>query len=152
MSETEEVCAECGARHAEGGSCQEDFYQMLAWEADNPAYGAEVHHLMVLCYHLQHPALYSPEGLDVARQLLIDFLVEGVSTQEARRRNRVAVSSSNRKWKIIGTPERYGTYHGAVPWSITAADVVAGGESNYCDNVRSWAKSVHEALMASGNL
>ncbi len=32
---------------------------------------------MVLCYHLQHPSLYSPEGLDEAKRLLIEFLEHG---------------------------------------------------------------------------
>jgi len=39
-----------------------------------------------------------------------------------------------------------------VPWTIVAADVVAGGVGDYCDNVKAWARSVYEALSTSGNL
>ncbi len=71
-------CPDCGAAHATGVTCQDDFHQMLFWEAEEPARG-EVHHLMVLCYHLQHPGLYSPAGLQHALGLLEDFVVRGQS-------------------------------------------------------------------------
>ena len=51
---------------------------MLFWEAEKPSLGV-VHHLMVLCYHLQHPHLYSPEMLLEARRMLADFVVGSVS-------------------------------------------------------------------------
>jgi len=60
---------------------------MLYWENEVLANG-EVHHLLVLCYHLQHPRLYSPAGLGYAIQLLRDFLVGGLSPQEVRRESR----------------------------------------------------------------
>jgi Family of unknown function (DUF5946) len=60
---------------------------MLFWENENPGYG-QVHHLMVLSYHLQHPSLYSPEGLSAAIHLLTDFWERGVPTEEVRKRNR----------------------------------------------------------------
>jgi hypothetical protein len=31
---------------------------------------------------------------------------------------------------------------------MTAADVVAAGPADYCDNVRRWAASIHESLAA----
>lgn len=71
--ESRSACPECGAAWVGQKMCQDDFHQMLFWEAENPAYG-EVHHLMVLCYHLQHPSLYSPEGLTEARKLLAEFV------------------------------------------------------------------------------
>jgi hypothetical protein len=117
---------------------------MLFWENENPAYGAEVHHLMVLSYHLQHPSLYSPEGLKVARQLLAEFLDSGATPAEVRQRNRARVDSSRRKWKIKGTAASHGSYDPPIRWTMTAADVIAGGVNNYCDNVRRWAQSIHE--------
>ena len=51
-----ERCPECGAVLHDGETCEAYFHQMLFWEAENPANG-EVHHLAVLCYHLQHPHL-----------------------------------------------------------------------------------------------
>ena len=118
---------------------------MLFWESEKPAL-AEVHHLTVLCYHLQHPSLYSPEGLAEARQLLVEFVVNGRSPAEFRKRNRARVDSSQRNWKIKGTLAAYGSYDPPIEWTMTAADVVAGGLSNYCDNVRAWTQSLQAAL------
>jgi hypothetical protein len=140
-------CPECGASWADEQTCQDYFHQMLFWENEYPEYGAEVHHLMVVSYHLQHPSLYSPEGLNEGRRLLVDFL-EGVPPQEVRERNRGRLDSSKRTWKIKGTDDSHGSYDRPIRWTMTAADVVAGGVDNYCDNVRRWAESIHEALRA----
>jgi hypothetical protein len=131
-----------------GQTCVDHFHQMLYWEAENPAYGAEVHHLMVLCYHVQHPGLYSPAGLNEARRLLVEFVEHGLSPAEARQRNRARVDSSRRNWKIKGTAASHGSYAQAIAWKMTAADVVASGAENYCDNVRGWARSINDALKA----
>jgi Family of unknown function (DUF5946) len=111
-----------------------------------------VHHLTVLCYHLQHPSLYSPEGLRYAIRLLDDFLERGMTPEQVRKRNSAAVNSHERTWKIKGTPASHGAYDPPVQWMMTAADVVADGVENYCDSVRSWATSVYEALKTSGKL
>ena len=124
---------------------------MLAWEFEDPPL-YEVHHLTVLCYHLQHPGLYSPEGLAGARRLLVDFLVHGVSPERVRQRDRAGVDSGRRKHKITGTPAAHGAYSRPVEWSMTTIDVIAGGMRGYRENVRAWARSVLEALEASGNL
>jgi hypothetical protein len=121
---------------------------MLFWEAENPAYGAEVHHLMVLCYHLQHPSLYSPEGLKEARRLLVEFVEHGASPVEVRQRNRARVDSGQRKWKIKATATAHGSYDPPIQWTMTAADVVAGGSENYCDNVQAWAQLINKMLTA----
>lgn len=146
-----QVCAECGAARHGGDTCTNDFHQMLAWEVENPTFG-EVHHLMVLCYHLQHPSLYSPEGLAWATQTLVVFLEQGATPQEVRQRNRSILDSGNRKWKVTGTRDSFGKYERPVHWEVTAADVITGGMDNYCESVRAWARSVLETLRASGNL
>ena len=150
LAETQ-VCPECGAARHGGDACTDDFHQMLAWEVENPTFW-EVHHMMVLCYHLQHPSLYSPEGLTWATHLLAEFVEHGVTTQEVRRRNRDILDSSKRKWKVTGTSASHGKYEHPVHWQVTAADVIAGGMDDYCDNVRAWARSILDALKASGNL
>jgi hypothetical protein len=122
---------------------------MLFWEAEHPSYGAKVHHLMVLCYHLQHPSLYSPAGLQAARQLLVEFVEQGASPAKVRQRHRAQVDSSRRDWKIAGTPASHGSYDSPLQWTMMAADVVAGGSENYCDNVRAWARSINEMLKAT---
>jgi hypothetical protein len=141
-------CAACGAVWSGEKTCQDDFYQMLAWEAEYPAF-LEVHHLMVLCFHLQHPNLYSQEGLTYARQLLVEFVERGVSPREIRQRNHAQVNSRNRHWKIKGTPTSHGVYDRPILWTTTAADIVAGGTDGYCDRVRAWAQSIYETLKMS---
>lgn len=138
-------CHECGALHEANRTCQDDFHQMLFWENERPELG-EVHHLMVLCYHLQHPSLYSAEGLARARGLLADFIERGLNTAEVRRRNREEVASSNRSWSVTARPGNQGAYERPIVWTMTAADVVAGGAGAYGDNVRAWARAVYDAL------
>ena len=138
-------CPECGAAWHDGKTCQADFHQMLAWEAENPGLG-EVHHLMVLCYHLQHPTLYSPAGLAEARQLLVEFVEHGRTPANIRRRNRTRLDSSRRDWNIKGIPGAHGSYDPPIEWTMTAADVIVGGPDSYCDNVRAWAQSLQAAL------
>jgi hypothetical protein len=149
--EIHQKCPECGALWPDRQTCQEHFHQMLFWEADHPDFGREVHHLMVLSYHLQHPSLYSPEGLIESRRLLTEFVERGASPAQILKRNRGRLNSNTRKWKIKGTPASRGSYARPVQWSMTAVDVTAGGLDHYCDNVRAWARSILEALKASGN-
>jgi hypothetical protein len=121
---------------------------MLAWEMADPARW-DVHHLMVLCYHLQHPHLYSREALPGVVDLLADFVARGVTPADVRRRDRRRLDSGNRTWKISGgTP---GAYARPVAWTLTAADVIAGGPDAYGASVRAWAQAVHAALQESGN-
>ena len=151
MAETMQVCPECGATLEGGKTCQDDFHQMLYWESEDSGLW-EAHHLMVLCYHLQHPSLYSREGLTWAKETLIEFVEHDVTTQEVRRRNRTTLDSGNRKWKIKGTPDSHGSYAHPVQWTMTASDVTAGSMTDYCGNVRAWAQSILDAMKASNNL
>ena len=145
-------CPECGASWSGGNTCQDYFSQMGAWEFENLAVRGAVHHLMVLCYHLQHPSLYAPDGLNYAKQLLVDFVEGGVSPQEMRERSRDKVDSGKRSWKVKTKPGLVGSYKYPIHWRMTAADVVAGGADSYCDSVRAWARSVLEVIRGSGNL
>jgi hypothetical protein len=121
---------------------------MLFWENEDPARW-EVHHLMVLCFYMQHPSRYSPETLAGSRQMLADFVEGGIPPAEMRRRNKVKLSSSNRNFKITGTPERHGAYDKPIPWTLRAVDVVAAGPEAYCDSVWAWARSMQAALKQS---
>lgn len=134
-------CPECGASWADGSTCSDHFHRMLYWESEDSTRWA-VHHLMVLCYHLQHPSLYSAEGLAGARQLLADFVANGLSPEAARRRDRELVASNRREWSITARDGNRGAYERPVVWTMTAGDVVIGGATNYVENVRLWAASV----------
>ena len=142
------TCPECRADWSNGVTCEQDFHQFGFWELADLEHLGSVHHLMVLCYYLQHPSLYSPAGLHEARRLLAEFVERGTAPFEVRQRNRDRVDSGKRDWKITGTPTSHGSYQQPQQWVLTAVDVVAGGADNYCDNVRTWARLINEALRA----
>jgi hypothetical protein len=144
-------CPECGTPLQDGKTCQDYFYQMLYWEAEFPEIGV-VHHLMVLCYHLQHPSLYAPDGLEYSKGLLVDFVERNISTEESRRRSRDLVASDKRTFKIKGKPGLQGSYANPVQWTMTAASVTAAGADGYIDSVRKWAQTVLNDLRGSGNI
>lgn len=145
------ICSRCGAVLQPDKTCQDDFYQMLYWEAEDPSRGI-VHHLMVLCYHLQHPHLYSPEGIATGKELLISFVEQGLAPEIVRQREREAVNSKNRDWKITARPGQIGKYEHPVKWTMTAMDVVANGADAYLVSVRTWAQAVLDDLKMSGNI
>ena len=124
---------------------------MLYWEAENPALG-EVHYLMVLSYHLQNPNLYSKEGLEEAKRLLAKFVKGQANPQQIRLRSKDKVDSGKRQWKIKASAASRGAHEHPIQWTMTAADVVAGGDTNYCENVRNWLQSILVTLIATGNL
>jgi hypothetical protein len=146
------MCPECGAAWPEGATCQDYFNQMLYWEFEDLERFGTGHHLMVLCYHLQHPSLYSPQGLAGAMQLLVGFVVRGDTPRDVRRQQQSALDSGNRTYKITGTPEAPGAYKNSVLWTMTAADVVARGKQQYVDSIHEWTRTVYNDLRASRNL
>lgn len=145
------ACPACEAVRAAGTSCETDFYTLLGWENEFPGYG-EVHHLLVLCYHIQHPHLYSPEGLVGAKGLLVDFLEGGKATGQVRRENRDRVSSTTRSWKVTARPGSRGAYSHPIQWSMTILSVAADDHTRYRENVRRWAASILQDLRRAGEL
>lgn len=147
--EAQAHCPACGAPQQAEATCQDHFYQMLFWEAEVPARGA-VHHLAVLCYHLQHPSLYSPEGLQAALRLLVMFVEQGVPPHTARQQ--MAADLQNHTIKIGGTADSFGQYAQPINWTFRAADVINNGADRYCESVRGWATAMLHDLHMSGNL
>ena len=145
------ACASCGARHEAGRTCEDDFHQMLFWEAEDPALGA-VHHLMVLCYHIQHPALYSPDGLKYSIGLLRQFVETGALPEDVRKRIAPQVDWGKRSFKVKGTPDSHGSFEKPVQWEMTASSVVLRGKAKYVESVKDWARSVMASLRASDNV
>lgn len=133
-----------------GLTCEDAFHQMLYWENEDPQRGV-VHHLMVLSYHLQHPSLYAPDGLEYGIWLLVEFIEHDVSPQQIRKQSRFAVDSSLRAWKIGGKPGMQGAYRHSIHWRMTALDVVNAGAERYIENVQLWARTILNDLRASGN-
>jgi hypothetical protein len=144
------TCPECGADGSQA-TCEENFHQFLFWEAEDPSVW-EVHHLMVLSYHLQHPSKYSVDGLKHALGLLDDFVGKGLPPQEVRQQIRGAVASGTRTFKITARPDSQGSYAHPVAWTMRAQDVVAGGIAHYVENTHKWAQAIYDDLKATGNL
>jgi hypothetical protein len=141
----EERCPECGAVWRDGVTCTDHFHQMLVWEFEVPEAGV-VHHLTVLCYYLQHPSLYTPDGLTFGKSMLKAFVEDRVSPVEMRRRNRDIVASDKRGWKISnGEPGSHGQQ---IAWPVTIVDVAPLGLDRYAERVEAWARSVHQTLKA----
>lgn len=144
--DNEQTCPECGAAWTDERRCRDCFDQMLAWEFEDPGGAGAVHHLTVLCYHLQHPSLYSPDGLAWARAALAEFVEQGTSPQEMRRRSARALDSGTRAWKVTGAPASYAVQP---HWTLTVVDAAAGERAGHCARVQAWARSVHAALAAA---
>lgn len=143
-------CPECRADWSGGQTCADHFHTLLAWEWEHQL--LDVHHLLVLCYHVQHPSLYSPDGLRYSQGLLVEFVEQGISPQQMRQRMSKEVDSGSRQFRIKGTPDSHGAYAFPVEWSMAAADVVAAGVGQYYESVRAWAAGVLQSLRVSGNL
>jgi hypothetical protein len=143
-----ETCPECGARWQGTRTCTDDFHLLLGWELAYLVY--DVHHLLVLCYHLQHPSLYSPQMLQRAPQMLVDFVEGGISPQQMRQRIAISVDSGVRAFKIKGTAQQHGAYARPIHWQRRMGDVVDGGLDAYVPNVQAWAALVLADLRATG--
>lgn len=146
-----DTCPECGADWSQA-TCEENFHQFLYWEQADMENLGIVHHLMVLSYYLQHPSLYSPAGLEVAKGLLVDFVARGITPQQVRQRESANLDSGSRAYKIKAAPESHGAYQHPVRWTMRANDVVAGGAEDYVANVHAWAQSIYDSLLESGEI
>jgi hypothetical protein len=133
-------------------TCEAHFHQMLFWESEYPEYTLEVHNLMVLAYHLQHPHLYSAEGLTHAKGLLVDFVEHGLSIEEVLKRQRVAMDSGKRQFKITARADFQGSYMHPIVWMITVRNITTGSIEEYSDNIRRWAQSILDTLKITKNL
>jgi hypothetical protein len=132
-------CPQCGAATLPGETCHGRFGLCLALEYQNPAAFGAVHHLMVLCYMLQHNA-YSREAWLEARNMLAQFVQEGVTPAEIRRQNRARLDSGRRAGSI--TKEAKLTEVNAIQWTRTIADVRLDNPDSYCADVVQWATAV----------
>lgn len=148
---TPHLCPACGAANADGRTCEDLFHQMLFWENEYPQHTLAVHHILVASYYIQHPHLYSPEGLQFSISLLAEF-VAGVEGQAKGRQIRAAVQSGVRTFKIKGTPESHGSYPVPIAWTLYAHDVTDALIEGYDAAVRAWGASIVAALRAAGQM
>ncbi len=134
------TCPQCGAALDPGETCRERFDALQLLELASPAYYA-AHHLSVPTWMLQHNE-YSRRGWLEVRRLLAEFVHEGVTPEEARRRARGASSGSRKGWSITRGP-KLAEVEG-VEWTRTVADVRSDSAEHYVEDVRRWAESVLE--------
>lgn len=139
------VCPHCHLH-----DCEQHFYQLLAWEHEYQL--QEMHHLLVLCYYLQHPDRYSSYGLPFALGMLVEFVETDLSPAAMRQRIQQIVASDQRQHLITARSNDQGTYLHPIKWTMTAADVTSAGVPDYYLSVRRWAEAMVQDLRLSGNL
>ncbi len=132
-------CPQCGAEYSADDNCQNRFNQCLALEYEHPTAFGAVHHLTVLCYMLQHNEYAHQVWLD-SREMLREFIEQGTSPADMRKRNRSRVDSGNRKWSITRGP-KFARF-ASITWTRTIADVRFDNAEDYCADVTLWAESV----------
>lgn len=123
---------------------------MLSWDFEDPEGAGKVHHITVLCYHIQHPELYSREALKDAIASLADIVENGLTAQKLLAKNRIRFSPPNKPFMVKGTPENHGSYPVPVRFSTTACDITREGIAKYPASVSKWAHSIMRDLTSSG--
>lgn len=139
------VCEECGAELPWTQSCDELLMQVSQWEqTDFPTRGAE-HHLLVICWQLQHPSRFSTESLAWARESLRRAMIDGASLEELRAEPEPAPPARSmpapppkyiRDGDVLRMQRRLGTL----------ADVVTEGLEALPGSIRRWASVVLEQV------
>ncbi|MGA9190946.1 MAG: DUF5946 family protein [Anaerolineales bacterium] len=132
------LCPRCGAQLPDTESCQNRFDLTQTKELGAPEF-YQVHHLSVPCYMLQHNT-YSAEGWLAVRELLKQFVFQGLSAEEARRQNREMMDTGHRTWSLRKGPKLQDV--DKIRWHLTVADVRQDSAEHYCADVRRWAISV----------
>ncbi len=131
-------CPECGAPD---NLCQTRFDKFLALEFSDPGYGA-VHNLTVATFMLQHSSRLSKEGWLYERELLREFLVENKSPELIRKQNKDLVDSGKRTFKFKSKDGK--PVISKTAWKKTILDIRAENAGVYCEDVKTWARSVLE--------
>jgi hypothetical protein len=88
---------------------------------------------------LQHNA-YSRDAWMEARNMVAQFIGQGVSPAEMRRQSRQRLDSGHRTWSIVrgAKLDKFDT----ITWSRTIADIRFDSPDIYCADVERWAMSV----------
>ena len=131
-------CEKCGGSFNNREGCADRYQRALANEFENPEYGI-VHHLTVPCYHLQHN-LYSKEGWIKVRQILHQFLNEGLTADKARNINRDIYDNGKRNYSIT-KGETFADVD-KINWTFTIADIHFDTPEVYCNTIKTWAISI----------
>src|SRR5262245_5473515 len=116
-------CPECGAGIVAGGSCQENFHDLLALESQLPN-GPDLlaHFYAVSSYNLQHPASMrlTADALEGLRATVADVLDGKIMLEQARRRASRGARASGRVTRRGHDPI---VAWGVASWPITVKDI-----------------------------
>lgn len=133
---TRGTCAECGGRFIDGLECREMFEALLAWEWQNPALGA-VHFLTVSSYLLQHPVSLTGEAASGLLTAFTQILSGEMTITQVRAQATRAYDAASRVRRPAH--ELRPQFRG---WSMTVADVYAGGQACAAEGVKAWAQII----------
>ncbi|MHB9002657.1 MAG: DUF5946 family protein [Coriobacteriia bacterium] len=143
-------CPECGAPVADGGTCRDNFTELLAleWEVPQGA-GTMAHFYAVSSYVLQHPGTmnYTAESLAWLRTAVHDALTGDVQVPDLRDR---AAEESKADGTITRRPGEPVPLWDVGTWTMTVTDVLAAGASGYGERVRMWAHTALSDLDKAG--
>ncbi len=139
-------CSECGASLRGVENCRDYFNQMLVWDFEDFNGAGSVHHLTVLCYHMQHPSLYSRVALTHAKQFLKEVIQNNLSAKELLEKSREFLVTKVNDSSVKGSPGNHGTYSLKILWSMTADKVIADGLGMYQTHVNEWAQSIYNDI------
>lgn len=128
-----ERCAECGAP---GSECAARFDECLVKEFEDPRYG-RVHNLTVAAYMLQHSSKFSRAGWLYERDLLREFIVDGVPPERIRSERKDALDSGKHEFSFK-SPDGKPLFP-QVPWSKTILGVRLDDPQFYCEDIIAWA-------------
>lgn len=134
------ICPECGARIPDGGSCRDNFSQLLTleWQVPDGA-GTIAHFFAVSSYALQHPDSmnYTVEAITRLKSAVEQALATRCSVESLRDSARSASKGAH----VTRRPGEPVPHWGIFEWSVTVEDVIAGGTDDYLQHVRYWAAS-----------
>lgn len=134
-------CLECGAPRVDGMTCWEQLGALIAWEWQDPALLAQ-HFLTVASYNLQHPAQFTDAALTGLRMAFIDYLEQGISIAQVRRR--VAQMAEGPTRVLKDDADRRPVLR---PWRMTIADVYLPDQpQGAAERVKAWAAAIRSEL------
>jgi len=131
------TCHECGAPDS---ACESRFHECLAFEFQDPGYGA-VHHLTVTAYMLQHSSQLTREGWQQQRELLREFLVENKPPAFLRRQSK-DLDSGKREFRIKSKDGK--PVINKTTWTKTILDIRMDNAEEYREDVNTWSRAVLE--------
>lgn len=130
------TCPECGASSLDGLDCQGMLGFLLAWEWQDPEL-LSVHFLTVSSYQLQHPASLTDDAVCGLQTAVARFLDGEVTTVQIRVQTARAYDGAARVRRRASDIQPC-----LRAWSMTVADVYAGGQAGAAARVRAWAQVV----------